>query len=67
MGVSTHLSGGQRGKAAGVEELSQSACWDLAAHPEQQREGGVNQVETSGLQAGSGAARRLLWVLGAVC
>lgn len=32
--VISHLSRGQGGQAAGVEELDQGACWDLGAHPE---------------------------------
>lgn len=57
-----YLSRGQGGEAAGVEELNQGACWDLGAHPEQQGERCMNQVQTSGLKAGSTAAQGLLWV-----
>lgn len=58
----SYLSRGQGGEAAGVEELNQGAYWDLGAHPEQQGEGCVNQIQTSGLQAGSRAAQCLLSV-----
>lgn len=51
-----YLYGRQRGEAAGVEKLDQGGGGDSAAHPEQQGEGGADQIETSGLQAGSTAA-----------
>ncbi len=64
----SYLSGGQGGEAASVEELNQGACWDLSTHPEEQREGCMNQIQTSGLQAGGTATQCLLrvWRAGAV-
>lgn len=51
-----YLSRRQGGKAAGVEELDQSAWWDLGAHPEEQGERCMDQIHTSGLKAGHTAA-----------